>query len=182
MSNTPTAVEGQLTLTNVRLSFPALFKAEGIKNDPSSKPRYGATFLVSKTDAKTVKAIGDEIKRLEAKHFKGKALADKDICFHDGDQQSYDGYEGTMYLAANRSEKQGRPTVVDRDKTPLAESDNRPYAGCYVNAVVRFYVPKDWKKVCCSLEIVQFLKDGDTFGAPRADLDTLPDEIDDEDL
>lgn len=174
--------EGTIILRNVRLSFPNLFRPEGIKGDSSSKPRYGATFLIDKDDKANIKLIGDEIRRLEGAKFKGKTMPDKDICFHDGDQKDFDGYAGCMYLAANRSEKQGRPNVKDRDgKTPLAESDGRPYAGCYVNAVVSFYVPKDWKKICCSLEVVQFAKDGEPFSGSGVVAEDILDDLTDDD-
>lgn len=176
-----TQIEGQVKLKNVRLSFPTLFKAEGIKGDPNSKPRFGATFLISKDDKAQIKLIEDEIKRLEKLKFKGKALSDKDISFHDGDSKDFDGYEGHMYLSANRSESQGRPQVVDRNLTPLTADDAKIYAGCYVNAVVSFFVPKDWKKICCSLEVVQFVKDGEAFGAGRVKVDEVLEVLDDED-
>ncbi len=59
--------------------------------------------------------------------------------------------------------------VVDRDPSiPLTASDPKPYGGCYVNAVVRFYAydhETGGKGVSASLEAVQFFKDGIAFGA-----------------
>lgn len=178
-----TAIEGQVILTNVRLSFPNLFEAKAVGNDPGAKPRFGCSLLIAKGDKKNMKLVEDEIARITKAKFKNKPLPAASTPFRDGDEKEYDGYEGHMYLSANRSEKQKAPTVVDSDKTPLTEKSSRPYAGCYVNAIVRFYSmggtgdkqSSFGKKICCSLETIQFAKDGEPFGAPRASLDDLPD-------
>ena len=49
--------------------------------------------------------------------------------------------------------------------------------------MVGVYVPKNWKKVCAGLEIVQYAKKGDPFGgaAPRAEDVMKPIEDDDDD-
>jgi len=52
--------------------------------------------------------------------------------------------------------------------TPLVKEDGKPYAGCYVNANIELYAyshPKGGKGVSASLRAVQFLKDGESFGA-----------------
>ena len=58
-----------------------------------------------------------------------------------------------------------RPKVIDRDKTPITEEDNKLYSGCYVNAVVDLWVMNNTygKRVNANLLGVQFYKDGDTF-------------------
>lgn len=170
---------GQLTLVNVRLAFPVLFTPESVKGDPNGKPRYGATLLIPKSDTKTYEAIKGEIDRLAKEAKLTKGFEDKDICLGDGDRKEYAGYSGHWYLTANRAESQGRPTVVDRSKNPIAANDNAIYGGVYVNAVVRIYKPKDWKKACASLEIIQKVKDGEPFGSARASTDLLPDLPDD---
>ena len=61
-----------------------------------------------------------------------------------------------------------RPTVLDRDKTPLTENDGKPYAGCYVNAVVDIYAQKgDFPGIRASVSGVQFHSDGEAFGGGR---------------
>lgn len=183
MSTPKQAVEGQVLLRNVRLSFPNLFEPKAVGNDPAAKARYGCSFLIGKGDKANLKLINEEIARIVKAKFKGKALPDKDQPLHDGDSKDYDGYEGHFYLSANRSEKQGRPTVVNTNKTPVSEKDNVVYGGCFVNAIVRLYSQGGTgdkqgsygKKICCSLETVQFVREGDRFGAPSASLDDLPD-------
>jgi hypothetical protein len=58
-----------------------------------------------------------------------------------------------------------RPLVIDRDKTPLTEDDNKMYAGCYVNAIIDLWVQQNsWgKRINANLLGVQFLKDGEPF-------------------
>ena len=59
-----------------------------------------------------------------------------------------------------------RPMVIDRDKSPLTEDDNKIYAGCYVNAVIELWFQNNGfgKRVNANLLGVQFLKDGEPFG------------------
>lgn len=177
MSNT--AIKGQLTLTNVRLSFPDLFIAKSIDN---GKPRYSASFLLDKVkDKAQLNAINKIIKELTDEEFGGKALPGDKLPIHDGDEKEYDGYAGHYYLSANKGQEQGRVTVVDQSKNPLTKEDPIPYAGCRVNAVVRFFAMNGksakktnsyGKRICCSLEVVQFWKDDEAFGAPKVDLDS----------
>lgn len=180
---TNTKPKWQLTLKNVRLSFPNLFEARSINN---GTPRYGANFLIPKDDKEQLRAIKSLLDEVAAEEFEGKKMPSERTPFTDGDDKEYDGYEGCYALSANKTAKLGRPTVVDRNKTPLTAEDDKPYAGCYVNAVVRFYAingksdkksDKSYgKRICCSLEVVQFWKDGEPFGAGKADLDALPDD------
>ena len=178
-----TLKEGQVLIRNARLSFPKLFRAEAVKGDPDARPRYGCALLVPKDDEATMAKLNKEIQRLAKEKMKGVQPKRKDISIKDGDDEDGDDFsKGCWIISANRQESQGRPVVIDRDRSPLAESDGKPYAGCYVNAVVGLYVPRNWPtKVCASLEVVQFAKDGEPFGAGRVDPDVMPDLTDEED-
>lgn len=182
MSNTATLQEGQHLIKNARLSFPKLFTASGIKGDPTSKPRYGCQLLIPKTDEATKAKIDKEIERLSKLHFKGVKPKSKDLPFRDGDGEDGDeNSRGYWILSANRAESQGRPQVVDGKRRPIDSSEQSTvYGGCYVNALVAFYVPKNWGKVCVSLEIIQKVKDGESFGAPRVEADAVMPELEDE--
>jgi hypothetical protein len=160
-----------MKLQNVRLSFPALFRAEAFKQ--GDEPKFKATFLIPKNSplhAEVEKAI------LETVRTKYGAKAEKIIqqirnnpnkfCYQDGDTKSYDGYEGMMALSAKNGV---RPLVIDRDKTPLTEADGRPYAGCYVNATVEFFTyDNSGIGVSASVTGVQFVRDGEAFSGGRA--------------
>jgi hypothetical protein len=59
-----------------------------------------------------------------------------------------------------------RPLVITRDKTPIVESDNIVYAGCYVNAIVSLWAQNNQygKRINAQLDAVQFVRDGEPFG------------------
>jgi len=158
----------QVMLKNVRLSFPDLFKAvEFQKGD--GKPRYNATFLIEKgseNDKLVRQAIDDAAKETYGakaaamvKQFDGNP---NKFAYLDGDKKEYDGYAGMMYLSCH---SKTRPTVLDKDKTPLTEQDGKPYAGCYVNALVDVYAQQgEFTGIRAAVKGVQFVKDGDAFG------------------
>jgi len=157
----------KIKLNNVRLAFPSLFEAKTVNGE--GKPAFSATFLIDPADpqVKTLNAAIDQVAK-EKWGAKADAMikqmraADK-VCLHSGDlKSSYDGFPGNLFVSARNPV---RPTVVDADKTPLVESDGKPYAGCYVHAVLELW-PQDnnyGKRVNATLMGVQFLRDGDSF-------------------
>lgn len=166
-----------IKLTNVRISFPNLFKARAFEG---SEPAFSASFLLDKRkDAKQIEAIKAGMKKLADETFKGK-MPPK-TCLHDGSEKpDTDGYdENVMYISA-RSKKP--PVVVDRDKQTLLENDGRPYSGCYVNAIVRLWAQDNnyGKRINASLRAVQFARDGDPFGEKPVDADEAFDDLSDE--
>ena len=177
--------EGQVLIQNARLGYPKLFKAEGIKNDPTSKPRYGCAIYLPKSDEATKAKIDKEIARLSKLHFKGVRPKSKDLCISDGDGEDGDeNTKGHWIISANRAESQGRPQVIDRKRKAIDSSEaSTVYAGCYCNFLISLYTPKNWQKITASLEVVQFLRDGEPLGAARVNVDAvmpeLPDSEDD---
>ena len=169
----------KIQLKNVRLSFPSLFKRASFDGKDG---KFEATFLLDKEGhAKLISQIESEIEA-EITAAKVKVPAAK-RCLQDGDEKEYDGYAGMMsFKAANNS----RPLIIDRDKSVLAEDDGKPYAGCYVNAIVELWVQNNnyGKRVNANLHAVQFVKDGEAFSsAPPAesfmsDFDDLGDDED----
>lgn len=165
----------KIQLKNVRLSFPSLFSQATFNGE---KGKFEATFLLDKDSQ------SDQIEALEAaieaaiKEAKIKVPSDK-RCLKDGDDADYDGYEGQMSFKASTKK---RPTVIDRDKTPLVEDDGKPYAGCYVNAIVDIWVQNNnyGKRVNANLYGVQFVKDGEAFGMGDVDVTDDFDEMDDD--
>jgi len=168
-----------IKLKDVRLSFPGLFKAEAFK--PGDDPKFKATFLIPKGSAQHKMIEAAILEVVTAKHGAKAAGIIKQIrgnpnkfCYQDGDNKSYDGYEGMMALSAKNGT---RPLVIDRDKSILAEEDGRPYAGCYVNASIElFCYDNTGVGVSASLGGVQFVRDGDAFAGGRA---ASEDEFDD---
>jgi hypothetical protein len=170
----------KIKLNAVRLSFPQLFEAKTVNGE--GKPAFSAAFLISPKDPQ-IAMINTAITTVAAEKWGAKAdailktirAADK-TCLHSGDLKSnYDGFEGMMYISARNPLK---PSVVDTNKTPLVAEDGRPYAGCYVNAVLELWTQDNnyGKRVNATLMGVQFYKDGESFvGGGVADADDFDD-------
>lgn len=155
-----------MRLENVRISFPNLFRASAFSPDQQAK--FSAMFIVPK-DHPQYKELQDELKKVKEEKWGKDKVSGLKLCVHDGsEKEEYDGLDDTVvYFNANNTV---RPTVIDKDKSPLVEEDGRPYAGCYVNAIVDFW-PQDnqyGKRVNASLRGVQFYAEGEAFGGGRA--------------
>ncbi len=170
----------KIILQNVRLSFPSLFRKALFSGEET---KFEGTFLLDKeTQADKIAAIEKAIAALTADKLKGAKLKADKICLKDGDDIDYDGYAGHMSIKASNGK---RPMVLDRDRTPLSEDDNRPYSGCYVNAVLELWAQDNQygKRINANLLGVQFFKDGQPFGdgvsASADDFDAFGDDEDD---
>lgn len=128
-------------------------------------------------------AIAKKLGEEKAKELKIRSSA---YAVKDGDEENYDGYANNYYVSANNTKK---PQVIGRDKRELKESDGVVYSGCHVNAVITlWYQPAGTKNgnpvphaVYASLEAVQFVRDGEAFGAAGVDVDEDFDDITDDD-
>lgn len=165
----------KVNLENVRLSFPAIFKPESYENNA---PRFSAKFIIEPGSANAKKL--DETMLATAKEKwgdKGQQIFDGLIKlgklktievpymkqpYINRAGEAHAGFEGKHCLIANNK---ARPTVVDRDTTQLIEADGRPYAGCYVNAIVEIWAQDNVHGQALRAEIkgVQFFRDGDAF-------------------
>lgn len=166
----------KMKIQNVRLSFPSLFHKARFNGEET---KFEANFLIPK-DSPQAKAVRDTIDGLIKTDLKGAKLGPDKLCIKDGDDLKYDGCAGHWSLKASNAK---RPLVVDKDKTPLTEEDNRIYAGCYVNAIVEIWAQNNayGKRINATLMGVQFAKDGDAFGGgDRVSVDDF-DEVEDED-
>lgn len=154
----------KLTRTPVRLSYPQLFEPKA--GPEGGKAAYSAVFLLDKkTNAADIAAIQAAIAKVKEAQWGKKPVQLKGTCLRDGSEKAEtDGYGPDVMFISARNEK--RPGVVDRDLTPLAAEDGKPYAGCYVFATIRLWAQdnKFGKRVNASLRNVQFIKDGDPFG------------------
>lgn len=154
-----------IKLNNVRLSYPNLFVAKA--QEEGKEPDFSTTFLLDKkAHAAVINQIEKQIGRVALDFFKKKVTLGRK-CLRDGNEKDdKEGYGDEVMFLTARNKK--RPVVVDRDLTPLTKDDPKPYAGCYVNATVRLFAydhPKGGKGVSASLRAVQFVKDGESFGA-----------------
>lgn len=166
-----------ITLKNVRLSFPALFEPKLMPG--AKKAKYSACFILDKKrDAAQIKMIREGLATIAKESFKGKIPPD--ICLRPGDDPKkvdLDGYGPEVMFVSASSEK--KIPVVDRNKTPLGPEDEKPYAGCYVNVVVRLWAQDNefGKRINGQLRAVQFAKDGDPFGDKGVDPDEAFEDI-----
>lgn len=160
----------KVKLEGVRLSFPDLFEAKSI-ND--SEPKFACSLLLDKeADSEQIAGLKSHIWNLMKAKWgadESKALIKKrkiSTCLHEGAEKDYDGYDESNMFVTTSSKT--RPHVVDRARAPLTKEDSIPYAGCYVNAVIILWVQDNqWgKKVNAEIKGVQFVKDGEPFGAP----------------
>lgn len=170
-----------ITIKNARLSFPSLFKKAVFEG---KEGKYEATLLFPKSDTKTYNAI---ISAIEACKSSNKIRVPEAKYFiKDGDELEYDGCEGMWAVKASNNK---RPTIINRDKTPIIEEDEIIYGGCYVNAIIDPWAQNNQfgKRINANLLGVQFLKDGQPFSdggkvADSDDFDDVSEDGDDEDL
>lgn len=160
-----------IKLTNVRLSFPALFKPKAFEGSEDKKSFQASFIMDKKKHADLIEQIKEAIQSVATEKWGKKIPKLKGTCLNDGaDKEDVDGYgEKVMYVSC-RSAK--RVPVVDVDPSvPLAEEDGKPYGGCYVNASIRIWAQDNQfgKRVNAALRAVQFYKDGEPFGEKPAD-------------
>lgn len=151
----------KIKIKNVRLSFPSLFRTEKFGEEDTGK--YAATFILDKSEhADLIEKIKAAIAKLMKEELKSKIPADK-ICLKDGDESARPEYEGAYTIKASTKK---RPLVIDRDRSPIAEEDEKIYSGCYVNAIVTLWAQNNQygKRINAQLDGVQFYRDGEPFG------------------
>ena len=179
-----------------RLSFDDLYVPTA--SVEGGRLKYRCNIIIdTSTDIgkKNIKKIENTIRQVELEKFKKspavyktddrKCFVDGDTCVNQKTGEVYDGYAGMMILKAANDK---RPSIVNRDLTPLTAEDNVTYAGCYCNFFVRIYAvsgsDKGGNGIFASLETVQFVKDGDAFGGapvdPKSVFKNLEAESDDE--
>jgi len=178
-----TLQEGQILVPNARLSYPKLWTAEHYKNRTDTAKRFGCQILLPKSDEATTAKINKRIHHLIKTELDGVKPKSDNMCIKDGDgENGKPETAGCWVISANRAEKQGRPQIIDRKRQALVPDDGKPYAGCWCNFLISIYVPKGRDaQVCASLEVVQFTKDDEPFGAPRVDVDAVMPELADDD-
>jgi hypothetical protein len=183
-------VVGEVLLRDVRLSFAQDLYTRGdemTNDDGTTRPgNFHCNFLIDKEDdpnnnVKKLKKAADEAKRKKwgDNPKKWPKLKPEKVCLRDGDLEDWDGYEGHSYVSASNSKK---PSVIQNRKVKNKDGDmvwaeaeeggeRAPYSGCYVNALVRLWVQdnKHGKRINASLEIVQYLRKGEAFGAGPVD-------------
>lgn len=162
----------KIKLENVRLAFPQLFEAKSVNGE--GEPAFSASFLMDPSHPSVAalraafETLGKEKWGAKWPAVKKEIEAKDRTALHDGDtKSSYGGFEGNLFVSAR---SKTRPLVIDRDRSPLTNSDGKPYAGCYVNASVELWCQDNnyGKRINASLRGVQFVRDGEAFAGGGA--------------
>jgi hypothetical protein len=167
----------KIQIQNVRLSFPHLFQPQA-NNNGEGDPKYNLTAIVdpgSDNEKKILSVIetvarekwGEKGATTLAALRKGDKVAYRESEKTNQSGEVYAGFEGKHWFSAS---SKVRPTVIDRDKSPLTSADGKPYGGCYVNIIVDCYAQDNayGKRINFDLKGVQFVKDGDAFSGGGA--------------
>lgn len=168
----------KVVITAARLSFAHLFTPQ--KSTDGNSENYNCTGIIepgsanAKNLAAAVEAVAKEKWGAKAPAILAELRKKDKVCFREEEKKNqsgdvYSGFEDMYWVSCS---DKVRPTVVDRDKSPLTAADGRPYSGCYVNLILDIW-PQDnthGKRINASLKGVQFVKNGDAFsgGAPAS--------------
>lgn len=180
-----------VTLKNVTLSYPSLFKKAEFSGEET---KYQTSIIIPK-DSENYSKLKDEYDKICQKAVDDKKLSRAQLtpwlrpqggmkgivqdC--DEDPDKYDDRRFRKAVVA--TPKNGnRPVVVDRHNNPLTEDDNAIYGGCICNVNVTLYAySKTYKGIGLQLNGVQKVSDADPFGAPRLTADDMF-EVDESDM
>ena len=167
-------------LKNVRLAFPSLYETEKFNGEDTGK--YAATFMLHKKEHKElIEEIKEKFEEIKEEYGVKKLKEDK-TCLTDGEDFDTDSDITIDYYFLKASNRR-RPLLIDRDKSPLTEEDDKFYPGCRVNAVIDFWFQDNeyGKRINANLLGVQFARDDERFGGGAvADIDDF-DEVEYED-
>lgn len=171
----------KIVLRNVRLSYEHIFTPSAFEDN--QEPKYSATFIIPKDHndlSAARKAMLEAGQESFPAEFKGTewprgftcSLRDADVATDSTGtilSEKNPAYKGCWIMDANSAH---RPLVINRNKSAITEADGIIYSGCYVNASLNaagYTFGKVKKGVKCYLNGVQFVADGERFGADVSD-------------
>ena len=156
--------------------------------EEGGKPKYSVSFIIPKSDTKTVKAIQDATQaayEIGAAKLKGNGrsippLSAIKTSLRDGDVERPDdeAYANSYFLNANSVTQ---PGIVDADRQPILDQ-SEVYSGVYGRASLNFYAfnKNGNKGIACGLNNLQKIRDGEPLdGHTRAEDDFADDDDDD---
>jgi hypothetical protein len=181
-----TITSEKITLKRVRLSFPALDRPKPFEppseRNPNPAKRWSLTGLLDPSDAShaaSIEEIKAKARQICTEYFgagKIPVIPKAKLCWSEAKdrEKDYAGWEGMTTIKASSAEDKP-PRIIDMGKKDLKPGDKQfPYAGCYVNLLITLWVQDNsyGKRVNANLLAVQFAGDGDSFGAPKVDIDS----------
>ena len=179
-------------ISNARLSFPNLIEPQKRVDATTGKERisYNCELILPPNDqgfAAFMKRYGE----LALEKWKEHAQAvmqmiqnDRKLrCYGQGEEkvnqktfQPYNGYPGHVFITVGN---QNAPQMIQADGKPVDPANTmayqsqarKLYGGCYVNAAVKPWLQenKHGRGIRCDLIAIQFLRDGESFGAGVTD-------------
>lgn len=171
--------DGTIFVGPVRASYPHVFKPYTSTENGTTKSRYGIVGLMPKgaeyRQAKDL--IRDHITGMIRENLKQKDIPADRKFLRDGDQAGKEEYEGMFSISAGDPDR--RPQVRDKYRDPKTkkpkilkpgEDDDRIYAGCWVNILIRPWAQnsQQWgRRINAALVAVQFVDDDEAFGTGR---------------
>ena len=165
--------ETKVLLTNVRLSYPALFVPKGFEGQ---EPKYSACLIVPKDDLHSLEIIYQAIENAKKEGlargvWKGAKIPENlKTPLRDGDKERADDPAFQHSYFINASSKYA-PMVVgkvlDRNTGKAVRlTEEEVYPGCYVNVTINFYPynAAGNKGIAAGLGNVQKEADGEPLG------------------
>lgn len=154
-----------ITIENVRISYPSLFQAKQINN--TGDPKFSAAFLIPTTNPK-LRELFDLAEQVKATKYPGGELPHNFRplpCYDAAQNPKYaqdPNYAGIWVLNSSKNANQGQPYVLDQAMNKVLDPSTI-YAGMYVNVALSVYCyshPTS-KGVTTGLEGVQIVRDGE---------------------
>lgn len=165
----------------VRASYAYVFEARPNK---SGKLKYSSSFIIPKSDKKTVAAIEAAIKKAQESGktslWGGKIPPALKTPLRDGDIDKADdpAYADSYFVNANSDNK---PGIVDKKKNPITDEEEF-YSGCFCIASLSFYPynADGSKGVGCGLNNILKVEDGERFSGRASASDDFEDYFDED--
>lgn len=191
---------GSFKLKMVRLSFVNVFEPQVGKVDKVTGKKGRDTYNLGALMDKNTPEGRENIAEMERAIAEVKAakwgpdpkkqpkIKEKDLCFRNGDDENYDGYDGHMYASLRNVDQ---PVLLDNTKDSngkwirLTGNEGKLYSGAWGNVLGHVWAQDDaeyGKKINGSLDAVQFRKHGEKFGRGSVDVEEGfgDDDVDDE--
>ena len=154
----------QILTPKFRVCFPQLFVPK--RFEESGKELYSVMAVFPKsTDLSSIKQLAEDAFR---KRFPNGARASRNP-IRDGNEMVADWgdmFKDTWFI---RLSSQYQPTVVDRERKPIADRSH-VYSGCYARAAIHAYAydVKGNRGVAFGFEAIQIVEDGEPLSGGAA--------------
>lgn len=157
-----TVKEVKLKLEGVKLSFPSFLETERFQGKSTHK--YGATFIVDKSDVENTQKIEEAINNILTQANDTNFQQEGRTFRRDGEATKYSQYKSSVLV---RGTNRDRPKLINRDLTQIEvrDIDDFFYSGSIVNAVLGCWWQDNnyGKRINAKLYAVQFVEHSPNF-------------------